>query len=674
MTPGKLLPERSISLALGLLLLTDTFSLAQGSLARSASKRSDEIWAAFDYSNSVSAFTTLASTGAVSAHRTIAGDRTGLRRPAAVALDIRDTLYVSNSGNNSVTVYAPGAIGNVAPVRTITGLATGLATPSGITLDEHGALYVTNQSRDRVTVYAPGADGNALPIRSIWGSRTWLRSPETVAIDRHGALYVTSHSMGYIAVFARGSNGNIPPVRLIRSTAYGPVGMKSLSWRGVAFPHAMTFDREGRLYVADWGEQSGPSIQLYPTGARGITASLRTINGDHTELDYPIGVTIDSGGFVYVLNQSTRYSITVYPPKGSGDATPLAKLSGDASGRARPSPWDSAGREAGDSGLWPPSAVAIYPSGASGNVAPDREITGERTGLHLPVTLKLTDDGTLYVLNCQGRVTVYASDAQSDAAPIRDFGRVPPGPSSPSGLALDRRDTAFISIARYDESFRLGWTDVYGPSAAADSAPQRRIDFFASKRNGLALDSRDYLYFGLGEIGFVIRHKSRVVRPIPAGEKPEGPDADPSTPGVQEDLFLKGPDDELFRPGAFDLDSQRWLYVPNWDDAVRVYPTAKGGPLRPLRTIAGPRTELDEPAAVALGPGDTLFVANVGSARGSSITVYPPNARGNVPPIRTLRGPRTRLGPTGALAVDGVGRLHVLRKSPPAERCPARDS
>src|SRR5919112_1254599 len=233
-------------LILGLLLPLEAPLFAQGAREGSEAIRPapvNEIWVAFDYSNSVTAYSALTAPGAMRPRRTIAGNRTGLRRPAAVAVDQRGTAYVTNSGNNSVTVYAPDAEGNAAPVRTLIGPATGLATPRGVALDADGVLYVANERRARVTVYPPDADGDAAPIRSIWGSRTRLRRPTAIAVDRHGATYVTSHSMGYVVVFARGANGNARPARDFRSTAYGPVGMKSLSWRGVAMPGAMAIDR-----------------------------------------------------------------------------------------------------------------------------------------------------------------------------------------------------------------------------------------------------------------------------------------------------------------------------------------------------------------------------------------------------------------------------------------------
>ena len=666
--------QRAVFLALGFLLVGEAPLFAQGARPDSDSIRpapADEIWMAFDYSNSVTGYSALATAGAMRPRRTIAGDRTGLQRPAAIAVDERGRLYVTNPGNNSVTVYAPGAAGNVAPVRTLRGPATGLATPRGVALDPHGALYVVNESRDRVTVYAPGADGDAVPIRSIWGSRTRLTRPTAVAVDRYGATYVTGHWMGYVVVFAPGANGNARPAREFRSTAYGPVGMKSLLWRGVAMPGAIALDRAGRLYVAYSGaSKSGPEVQVYPSNARGITASLRTISGDRTALEYPIGVTIDAGGFVYVLNQSTTHSVTVYAPSAAGDAPPIVKLEADASGRSRPSPWDRTVQDTAHPPSLPP-AVAIYPPGAAGDVAPRQEITGERTRLLAPVTLGLGGDRTVYVLNCDGRVTVYPSGTHGDAAPIREFGKASlPVDAFPTGLALDRSDTAFISYVWQGDRIHPGRTEVYAPGSEGDSPPRRQIDWFAARFNGLVIDAHDYLYAGLGESGFSVMHKSRVARPgVPVGVTPEAPDADPSTPGWDYYRHLSLPDDEVFWPGHFALDSHQRLYLPSRDDIIRVYATATPGRFRLMHTLAGPRTELDEPAAVALGLGDTLFVANAGSARGPSVTIYAPNARGDVPPVRTLRGARTGLGASGALAIDATGRLYVLRKSPPEKRC-----
>jgi DNA-binding beta-propeller fold protein YncE len=61
--------------------------------------------------------------------------------------------------------------------------------------------------------------------------------------------------------------------------------------------------------------------------------------------------------------------------------------------------------------------------------------------------------------------------------------------------------------------------------------------------------------------------------------------------------------------------------------------------LTPLRAIVGPHTGLDQPMAVAFDADGNLYVANTGlSSNAGSVTVYPPEADGDVAPIRKLAG------------------------------------
>lgn len=63
----------------------------------------------------------------------------------------------------SVTVFASGAMGDVAPVRTIAGPRTGLRFPSAVAVDARGQRYVANRAANSVTVYSSNARGNAAP-------------------------------------------------------------------------------------------------------------------------------------------------------------------------------------------------------------------------------------------------------------------------------------------------------------------------------------------------------------------------------------------------------------------------------------------------------------------------------------------------------------------------------
>ncbi len=118
------------------------------------------------------------------------GPATGLNIPDGVAV-FSGKIYVSNFGNNSVTVYPVGTIGNTAPSATISGFGTGVAGPDGIALDSGGKIYVANDGNNSVTVYPAGSNGNAAPSTTISGSNTGLHDTSGLALNA-GNIYVAA--------------------------------------------------------------------------------------------------------------------------------------------------------------------------------------------------------------------------------------------------------------------------------------------------------------------------------------------------------------------------------------------------------------------------------------------------------------------------------------------------
>ena len=174
------------------------------------------------------------ASGSAAPLTTITGSATGMNDPVAITRDASGTLYVANAGGsccgtgNSITVYAPGAIGNAAPTATIVGNLTGLNRPAGLALDQRNNLYVANLGGDSITVYAPGADGNASPTMTIAGSNTGLNGPTGIALDAAGNLYVVNTTGNSITVYAAGARGNVAPIATIAGTSTGlaaPVGI-----------------------------------------------------------------------------------------------------------------------------------------------------------------------------------------------------------------------------------------------------------------------------------------------------------------------------------------------------------------------------------------------------------------------------------------------------------------
>src|SRR5216117_3219190 len=115
---------------------------------------------------------------------------------------------------------------------------------------------------------------------------------------------------------------------------------------------------------------------------------------------------------------------------------------------------------------------------------------------------------------------------------------------------------------------------------------------------------------------------------------------------------------------AVDEEKQEMFLTVQHQNAVVVYRKQASGEEKPLRTIAGSDTQLEDPHGIALDLKDKLiFVSNFGNSQVSppgsgggrraadtygkfeppSITVYPLDASGNVKPLRIIEGSKTRL-------------------------------
>ena len=136
----------------------------------------------------------------------------------AIATPVAADVYVGNFAPPSVTVYAPGAVGNAAPVRTISGALTGLVSPESVTVDVvNNELYVTDFFGTAIRVYALGANGNVAPLRTIVdGPNSQLQQPRMVAVDTaNNEILVLSGNDG-IRAFPRTASGDAVPLRTIK--------------------------------------------------------------------------------------------------------------------------------------------------------------------------------------------------------------------------------------------------------------------------------------------------------------------------------------------------------------------------------------------------------------------------------------------------------------------------
>jgi sugar lactone lactonase YvrE len=649
-----------------------------------------------------------------------------LRNPTGIAVDPSGAVYVANAGDSTIVVFGPGASGRIAPTRTIGGAGSGVIAPQGIALDSRGRIYATNQRRriqgsGSVTVYAPDASGNAAPVRTIMGKRTQLTRPSGFSLGPDGKIYV-ANSRGVPVVFDTSANGDVEPERRLPSLreegtsqfgfdggdtdiAVGPNGSLLLAdirsvtvhlsggWmrrytvgndqRGYGFWHALpriATGAAGELYVAQRAPDSvrsdsrennlrafllGPrsmAIVIYAPPDKGDTLPMRVVRLAGSDRATVTDLAVGRDGSLYVLLAIPASvqtfppvvpRILVYSPRSAGDAPPVREIAGPQTGLASAMgiAVDRSGRiyvannSVSKDSVVPIPSISVYAPDANGDVAPIRTLVGTATRLSSPNGVAVADDGTLYVLNAdvptddQGSITVHSPAATGDARPER----ILVGPSSglvdPRGLALGPGDTIYVVAGStyytgYEVSSGSGHKprlNVYAPSAEAGTPPVRvmkgPVTDLGNPR-AVAVDAAGQLY--------VADMRSA------SGANAYGPDLGGISvhrAGARDNeaplRVIAGSETRLNGPGVPAVDRSGNLYVPNrWGTgrgSVTVYGPQADGDVRPLRTIAGPATRLRGPTAVALDLHDTLYVANTGT-----VTVYPPRANGDVAPVRTI--------------------------------------
>jgi len=152
--------------------------------------------------------------------------------------------------------------------------------------------------------------------------------------------------------------------------------------------------------------------------------------------------------------------------------------------------------------------------------------------------------------------------------------------------------------------------------------------------------------------------------------------ANGSTMPTAPTASIRGPDTGLSAPDGIALDaSGKNIYVTNSSagssglGSITVYPALSGGDVKPIATIGGAETELNDPKGIALDSGGNIYVSNYGS---SSVTIYPPlgDSTGTLDegPTATITGANTGLDFPIGIALDPAGNIYVKIHLPSPSR------
>ena len=199
-----------------------------------------------------------------------------IEEPRGIAVDSAGNIYVADTNNHRITVYAPSG----EPLRTIGSYGAGegqFNEPRGIAVDSDGNIYVADTWNARVVKLDP--EGNFL---AAWGEGT----------EDFGA--------GRRATVTDGTEAG---------NAAAPLGFFG--------PRGVAVDNAGNVYIADTGNKRIVVTDTegnfrYQWGYAGAAA------GAFSE---PIGIAVDSAGNVYVAD-TWNSRVQVFPPTADGRVSP----------------------------------------------------------------------------------------------------------------------------------------------------------------------------------------------------------------------------------------------------------------------------------------------------------------------------------------------------------------
>ncbi len=259
---------------------------------------------------------------------------------------------------------------------------------------------------------------------------------------------------GSILFFRRNANGNVRPVDRIEG-----------SRTQLDYPIGIAMDSAGNLYAANW---LNGSITVYAASAEGNVAPVRTIAGSQTKLRGPTGVAIDGEGDLFVVN-SAGNRITEYAPNSNGDVRPVRVISGNRT--LLSGPWgialDSSSNIYVTNGG---NSITVYAANAKGNAIPERVISGSLTQLGEPEGIAVDASGYAYVANWDAyTLLVFAPGANGNEPPARVDTS---GLYGPDGVAVDARGRAYVSNGCQDNP---AFVVVYA-AGAVNAEPLRTIE------------------------------------------------------------------------------------------------------------------------------------------------------------------------------------------------------
>ncbi|HUO06489.1 MAG TPA: choice-of-anchor D domain-containing protein [Candidatus Binataceae bacterium] len=606
------------------------------------------------------------------------------------------TLTITDSGSNQHNVSLSGA--GTVPMYAI--IFFGNQYPYESTFGIEGFVFAG--SRDLNNALVPKGTSDIQP------DTIGFEGINSVAVDYSGNVYTADitggpSNLGSVSVY-KYSAGRYTLAATITGSALNDANA------GLLNPFAIAADSGGNIYVANgnvgkitiykkssWSGCSSSPCNLTPDA---------TIGGSNTGLSQPDAITVDSSGYIYVLDyyggaNVFSGSVDIFPPLatsgfGNLNEAPTASISGVCQG------WYCTPID--DTGFHWVNSIAVDPSGyiyvlnVEGNYLPARTVNSVTV---YPPLATLTSSNPPSA-NCPA-----GYPNCPDWSPIVTVSGTSAKLANATGIAVD--STADFYLTTFDpEDCQFDYSgpnemcytgaantiNEYSPislSGCTESSPCGTIDpaptntFVDDTHTNLntplavAVDSNANIYvandpyFG-GQNpyagGSSVPQNVAVFAPVSSGAGTITPTPMATiVPSSVAQLPFYGGAGDAYGPTAGALGANgTYNSITNYGGGAAS--TTDGGG-QPSAYLVGNNTMLDNPVGLWLDPGFNLYAANCGqacngttgnSSTKGSITVYAPgipNQSGNASPIYDISGSNTGLDGPVSLTTDSGRNIYV---------------
>ena len=258
---------------------------------------------------------------------------------------------------------------------------------------------------------------------------------------------------------------------------------------------------------------------------------------------------------------------------------------------------------------------------------PRRRIAGPNTHLGAVCGIGISPEhNEMYYVDNDGgdNMGVFPLDGNGNIGPLREL-NVPHGAW---GIYLEpKADELFVTVEHVNKIV------VYRRTAQGKDDPELR--FIQGPQTEMADPHGIYVDSNRNEI-FVTNHGHWRRTPIGEGY---------ALFGNGKLALQRGSQSHAGVPESLEPSSGKFM-----PPSITVYSRTATGDVAPLRTIQGPKTQLNVPLGLYLDPAaNQLIVANTGD---DSVLFFDSNASGDVAPVRILRGKQTEMKEPSGVAVD----------------------